>query len=164
MPESVVTNPAAAFARPADYTTYLDANGNLIEYGGTDRYYRCSAAVAKWSAVALVAATASTPLSIEELDVSDAFAAIAFVGVAQEAGAAGDIIRVREDGVTLVKVDTGDPVFGDVAIKGASDGTLTTAGTAGGTWDGSDVAGTGLGMFLDVENAADLAPIKLFRL
>lgn len=161
MPDTVVTNPGAAFAKPSDFTTYTDANGNLIEYGGTDYYFRCNETITKYQAVAFVAATATVPLSVEVLDVSDAFASAVFAGVAMEGGVAGDIIRVRQRGITLVKVDTGDPVFGDVAIKGASDGTLTTAGTLGGTWDGSDVAGTGLGVFLDVENASDLAPIYL---
>lgn len=161
MPEAIITTPAGSYAGVSDFTTYLDNDGKPIQYGGHDEVFRANETIAKYQAVAFVAATTTVPLSVEVLDVSDAFASAVFCGVAQEAGVAGDPIRVRMTGVTLVKVDTGDPVFGDVAIKGASDGTLTTAGTLGGTWDDSDVAGTGLGVFLDVENASDYAPIFL---
>ena len=163
MPEAMLTNPAAALAVPSDYTTYKDKDGNLIQYGQTVKPFRANDTIAKWAPVALVAATATVPMSVENLDISDAFAGLMFIGVAQEAGVAGDIISVCTEGVTLVKCDTGDPVFGDVVIKGASDGTVTTAGTAGGTWDASDVAGTAFGVFLDVEDASDFAPMYVHK-
>lgn len=163
MPEAILTSPKGGYGRVTDFTTYKDTDGAEIRYDQRCGNYRCNETIAKYQAVALVAATATVPLSVEVLDISDAIAGLVFIGVAQQAGVAGDVISVCVEGVTLVKVDTGDPVFGDVAIKGASDGTLTTAGTAGGTWDGSDVAGTACGIFLDVEDANDYAPLYVHK-
>lgn len=164
MPEAIVTNPlTAAYAGASDFTTFKDRDGNDIQYGQDVRYFRANEAITKWQVVALVAATTSVPVSVEPVDVSDAFAGLVMLGVAQETVAAGALVRVVVEGITLAQVDTGDPVFGDVAIKGASDGTCTTAGTLGGTWDGSDVTGTALGIFLDVEDAANLAPLYVHK-
>ena len=163
MPEATITNPGGAYAGSADFTAYTDRVGNLIQYGQEVHPFRANEAIAKWQVVALVAATTTVPLSVEVLDVSDAFAGLVQIGVAQAAAAAGAFVPVCTRGVTLVQVDTGDPIFGDVAIKGASDGTATTAGTLGGTWDGSDVTGSALGFFLDVENSSDLAPMFVWK-
>lgn len=163
MPDAVLTNPNAALAIPSDYTTYKDKDGNLIQCGQRILPFRANDTIAQWDAVAIIGATATVPVSVEKLDISDAFAGLMFIGVAQEAGVAGDIISVCVEGVTLVKTDTGDPVYGDVVIKGAADGQVTTAGTLGGTWDGSDVAGTAFGVFLDVENASDFAPMYVHK-
>lgn len=162
MAEALLTEPLGPTHNVvSDFTTYKDSEGHPIQYPARYELFRANEAITKYAAVALVAATTTVPLSVELLDVSDAFAGVVFVGIAQEAKAAGGIVRVCVWGVTLAKTDTADPVFGDMVIKGAADGQVTTAGTVGGTWDGSDVAGTAFGVFLDVEDASDFAPIFL---
>lgn len=161
MPEAMLTNPTAAFAPSSDYTTYLDGDGNLIQMGQRIIQIRANDTIAKWQSVALVAATATVPLSCELLDVSDALKATnLYLGVAQEAGVAGDIIRVCTQGVTLAKVDTTDPVSGSAVVIGAADGQV--GALLIGSQDATVVANTVLGVFLDVENASDYAAINLY--
>lgn len=147
-----ITNPAGAWQTVTSFLTGRDSNGNLLPIGSTVETYRANEAIAATQCVALVAPTATVPLSVEVMDVSDAFATLVFIGVAQEAAAAGEIVQVVTDGVVVVSIDDGAPIFGDVAIKHATvDGAVISGGTLGGTWDGSDVAGTAVGIFLGAE-------------
>lgn len=162
MPEALLTEPfGPTHDVVSDFTLYKDSAGHEIRYPARYEVYRASAAIAKYAPVEFVAATTTAPLSVRKLTVAGAFAALIFAGVAQHAVAAGALVKICVTGVTLIQVDTSDPVFGDVAIKGAADGQVQTAGTVGGTWDAADVAGTGFGIFLDVEDSSDLAPIYL---
>lgn len=167
MPGAQITAPKGGYSKISDFTTYLDADGHRIPYAGNIEFFRCNAAVSKFDVVGFVIATTSVPLSVTPIVVATATAPLTMTGVAQKAGAVGDIIPVMTTGVTLAHVDTSDPVFGDVVIKGASNGTCATGGTIGGTWDGTKVAGTAWGIFLDVDtdpgSGPDLAPVYLFR-
>lgn len=164
MPDPMLTNPAAAFAPPASYLTYTDKDGNDIEYGRQVRPMRANDTISRYSVVGLVGATATVPASVEILDVSDAIANFVCVGVALEAGVAGDIISICTFGLTLVRIDdTGTVALGDIVTKHAStDGAVALI--ANGTWtaDATAAAGPGkaLGFFVGPEvGTSNLAPM-----
>lgn len=159
MPEAQLLDPLGAYKGIADFTLFRTDSKVQRLYPRRVDTFRANDTIAIYQAVALVAATTTVPVSVELLDVSDAFAGLLFVGVAQHAAVAGDVLAVCTWGFTPAKVDTSDPIFGDAAIKGAADGQLATAGTLGGTWDGSDVSGTACGVWLDAEDASDYAPL-----
>lgn len=160
MPEATVASPGGAYAGSADFTAYTDRTGNLIQYGQDIKVFRANEAITQWAAVALVAATATVPTSVELIDVSDAYSSTAFIGIAQEAGAAGDFISICVGGITLAKCDTTDPIFGSAVVEGAADGQV--GALLIGSLDATTVEGTVFGVFLDVENSSDLAPIYLY--
>ena len=160
MPEQTLTNPLAAYSKSADLTTYLNANGSMLDLGQSYGFWRANEALTKWAAVALVAATATVPPSVELLDVSDAYAQTLFIGVAQDACVAGGIVKVCKAGLTLVQIDTDDPITGSVANKGAGDGQL--GAVLIGSLDNTVVVGDIFGAYLDVENASDIAPVYLW--
>lgn len=163
MPDVIVANPLANFSKPADFTTYLDKDGNLIQYGATFEVFRANAAIDKWAPVSLVGAVAATPLSVKELVVAEL--AFTCIGVAQEAGVAGDLISVCTRGVTLVQIDTDDPVFGDIVVVGGGNGQVGSVAQATWSADATAAAGPGkaLGIFLDVEGTTDVAPIYFHK-
>ena len=161
MPEAVITTPKGPYAGVTDYTTYLDNDGKLIQYGQVCVPFRLNDTVAKYESVAYVAATATVPLSVELLDVSDALKAVnLYAGVAQEAGVAGDIVNVCLRGVTLAKTGTTDPIAGSAVVIGGADGQVDALLI--GAQDATIVSNTIKGAFLDVENASDYAPIVLY--
>lgn len=157
-----ITNPKGAFVTVSDYTTYVDATGNPVPYYQEVCQLRANEAITVNQLVGLVAATASVPLSVEPLDVSDAFASLVCIGVALEAASTGDLVSVCIRGPVLVNIDdTGTCTLGDVVIKHATtDGAAGNGGTLGGTWDAADVAGTALGVYLGAEvGTSNKAPI-----
>lgn len=161
MPQSIVTAPKGPLhSRVTDFTTYLDEDNNLIQYGQDIVVLRANEAITRWAAVALVEATATVPVSVELLDVSDAYASGLFKGVAIKAAAAGDLVPIVRQGITLAKIDTSDPIRGSLVTKGGADGQLGT--TLIGAMDATIVATEVLGVYLDVENASDLAPVNLW--
>lgn len=149
MPVQAIHNPGNVWGEVSNPLTSQDPQ----QFNPVIMYIRANEVIAANQAVAFVAPTSTVPLSVEVLDVSDAFAAILFAGVALDAAsAAGKIIRVITYGPAICNTDAGDtPAVGDVATKGAADGKVTTGGTLGGTWDGSDVAGTAVGTYLSAK-------------
>lgn len=156
----------AGRAAISDFRTNVDADGGLIVEPWSVKWYRANEAIAAKQAVAFVAPTATVPLSVEVLDVSDAIATLMFCGVALAAAAAGAIVPIAVFGPVVVSIDDGAPTVGDVAIKHATvDGALISGGTLGGTWDGSDVAGAGVGVWLTAEiGTSNTAIVNIGRL
>lgn len=152
MAQQSIVNPLGAARTVSDFRLFKDATGYQLDVDRVVQVYRANDTIAIHNAVAWVAPTATVPLSVELLDVSDAHAALVFCGVALEAATAGQMIRICRLGPAIVTVDDGTPAFGEVCVKHAStDGCVISGGTLGGSWDGSDVAGTGLGVFLGAE-------------
>lgn len=152
MADQIITNPLAAWGTVTSFLTGVDANGMPIAYSQSTEQWRANEAIAANQCVSLIAPTATVPVSVEVMDVSDVFAALMFIGVASEAAVAGALVTVVTQGVVVVSIDDGAPIFGDVAIKHATvDGAVISGGTLGGTWDAADVAGTALGVFLGAE-------------
>lgn len=152
MADQVIINPQSAWNPVTSYLTGVDSLGYPIAYSQTTETWRASETVLATQCVGLIAPTATVPVSVEVMDVSDVFAALAFIGVASEGATVGQNLTVVTAGVVVVSIDDGAPIFGDVAIKHATvDGAVISGGTLGGTWDGSDVAGTALGVFLGAE-------------
>ena len=161
MPEVQITNPLGSFGYDtADNTTYLDSFGNPWAYPQRYVYLRANDTILKYDAVALVAATAANPLSVEKLDVSDAMSVTAFIGVAQLAAVAGDMVKVVTAGFTLANWDSTDPVFGSAVGEGAADGQL--GAVLVGALDSTIIEVSIFGVALDVETSADIAPIWLY--
>lgn len=170
MPEAIVTTPTGPlWATVSDFTTYVDGDSKAIQYGQQCVPMRANAAITKYDLVGLVAATTTVPLSVEQLDVSDAFAEFVCFGIAQEAAtAAGDIIQVCTRGVSLVNIgNSGAIALGDIAVKhGSTDGCATLI--ASGTWtaDATAAAGPGkaVGVFLGPEvGTSNTAPVYFWK-
>lgn len=152
MADQIITNPASAGVSVTDFRTGVDASGFGLSLPRQVDGYRANDTILATQAVAIIAPTATVPASVELLDVSDAFASLVYIGVAVDSAVAGEIVQVCTKGVCIVSIDDGAPIYGDVAIKHATvDGALISAGTAGGTWDASDVQGTACGIFLGAE-------------
>lgn len=148
MPGNEITNPKGAFRSVTSYLTYVDDAGELITYERIVAQYRANDTIAQYNAVGFVAATATVPLSVELLDVSDATAAASFAGVAVEAATAGDLVTIVVQGPAIVTIDNGTPAFLDYAIKHATvDGCLIASPAP----DATTVAGTLLGVWLSAE-------------
>lgn len=161
MPEAQITNPANAFNPVTDYRTWIDAAGNLLSYPRRVDVFIAAGTITAKDWVGLVApSSATTPLKIEQLDVSDAFAAFVCAGVALESGVAGDQIQVVTLGPAICNIgNTGTIAHGDSAIKHA-----TTDGASGVTAvasvDATTVVGTILGIYLGAEiGTSDTAPV-----
>lgn len=164
MPESIIDNTRGAHRTVTDFRSNADADGEYLVLPWEVRTYRANEAITKKQAVAFVAPTATVPLSVEVLDVSDAAAALVFAGVALETVAAGDDITIAVSGPVVVNCDDGTPAFGEVAVKHATvDGALISGGTLGGTWDAADVAGTGVGVWLGAEIGTSNTGVVLLR-
>jgi hypothetical protein len=148
-----IPNPHGTYEQVTDYTTGRNGNSMPIQYPRTIETWESNdalIAIGDW--VGVVPATTTTPLRVEQLDVSDAFAATVCKGVAIDAStAAGKMIRVVVRGPVICNIgDTGTIVPGDVAIKHAStDG--ASAVTAIGSVGTSVVVGTVLGTYLSAE-------------
>lgn len=143
-----ISNPKGAFQSVTSFLTYKTDSGEEISYSRQEDTFRANDTILATQAVGFVAATATVPLSVELLDVSDATAAASFAGVAADGGVAGDIIRVVRRGPAIVSIDDGTPAFLNFAIKHATvDGALIASAAP----DASTVAGTLLGVFLSAE-------------
>lgn len=156
MPEAIITTPKGpTYQTVTTWTTYKDDDGREIEYGKTCRPYRANETITKGQFVAFVAATATVPLSVEVLDVSDAIANFVCCGVAQEAGVAGDIISVCIEGPCIANIDdTGTTALGDIVTKHATtDGAAAVIANATWTADATAAGGPGkaLGFYLGAE-------------
>jgi hypothetical protein len=127
MPDATLTDPRGALRIVSDFTTGKDSAGNPLNDAGDYDFWRANDTIVFGDLVGLVAPTATVPISVEKLDVSDAFASFVCVGVAQEGGVAGDTIKVLNHGITLINIgDTAAIAIGDAVIKHA-----TTDGAAG---------------------------------
>lgn len=144
MGQQTIANPGNVWGEVANPLT----SGNAMNHGAQIVTVRANDTIAAKNAVGWVAPTATVPLSVELLDVSDATAAAVFAGVALDSGVAGEMIRVVVEGPCIVTVDDGTPVFGVYAIKHATvDGCVIATATV----DASTLAGTIVGVFLSAE-------------
>jgi hypothetical protein len=161
MPANQILNPMGAFQTVTSFLTYVDANGQEIQYERVTAQYRANDTIAAKNAVGFVAATAGVPLSVELLDVSDATAAASFAGVATESAVAGDVITIVVQGPAIVTINNGTPAFLDFAIKHATvDGCLIASPAP----DATTVAGTLLGVWLSAEiGTTDTAVVNVGR-
>lgn len=164
MADQVITNPLAAWTTVTDFRTNVDANGFPLALPNTTIQLRANETIAANQGVALVAPTATVPVSVEVMDVSDVFAALMCIGVATEAATAGQLVTICTEGVVVASINDGAPIFGDVAIKHATvDGAFISGGTLGGTWDAADVAGTALGVWLGAEIGTSDTALLYFK-
>lgn len=164
MPATMINTPLGAPFTVSDFTTNRDSAGNQIQYPQQVEFYRCNDTVAQYDLVGLVAPTTTVPVSVELLDVSDAFASFVCVGVAQEAGTAGQTIAVCTHGITLINIgDTASIAIGDAVIKHA-----TTDGKAGkvavASIDATIIVGNVFGNYLAAEVGSTDTAIAYIRL
>lgn len=169
MPDAQIPNPTGTYAQVPDFTLWATGYGGDINYERRVEEWRVDSVggnqtIVKGDWVALTAAGTSTPVSVEQLDVSDAYAAFVCIGVALDAGTAGKIIRVVTRGPAVANIgNTSSPSFGDVAIKHAStDGASGAVAIA--SWDATKVAGTALGVYLGgAINSTAFAPVLVAK-
>lgn len=165
MPVAQITNPSGAHKTVTDFVTYKAADGSDLQYGQTVEEFVASDAILANDWVAFVAAATAAPLKVEKLDVSDAQAANLCAGVALEGAAAGEIVRVCREGITLCNIgDTGAIAAGDVAIKHATaDG--CSGVTAFAAVDATTILGTVLGVYLGPEvGTTNKAPVNVHKM
>jgi hypothetical protein len=150
---SIISNPNGAHLTVTDFATGLDAVGNELVFSNQKiNSYAAGSAIVKGQALMAVAPTATAGLTVIPMTAAvgapnaDVWR---FVGVALEAGAANDQIRVGECGIFRVLHDASfDPAVYDL---------LCVPGTSTGDFDG--VAGTPVddsvpvGYFLSITDA-----------
>lgn len=160
MPEPTLINPAGAFRSVSDFTTWVDGNGNDIEYWRQIASLRCDVAIAKGDALMYVVPTTTVPLSVAPLAVTDTLAVgQKFLGVAIEAAAVGEQCLFATEGFALVNVGSATAAAGSTANRAGSAAGALNVLTAAAT----DIIGTGYGVYLGAKNASNLAPVWLNR-
>jgi len=107
---AILANPNGAHRTVSDFTEGVDDAGNEIIYGNQEvESWQAGAAVAKGEAVMLIAPTTTAPPTITPMTAAvtggDSWR---FAGIALEAGAAGDQVRVCTRGICLVLHDASD--------------------------------------------------------
>jgi len=165
MPGVELSSPLGAFrlADISDFINYRDVDSLLLDYPRRVDSYRANGTIVQYDWVCFVAAVTGspgTPLSVEQMDVSDATSDTLTAGVALEAASAGDSVQVCSFGVTLCNIgDTGTIAAGDAAIEHAStDG--ASAVTAVASIDGTTIVASILGIYLGAEvGTSNLAPV-----
>jgi hypothetical protein len=158
MAENVFANPTSAFKKVSDFVSGVDDAGRDIEYPRVVQSYKASTAITKGNWVSFVTPTTTEPLRVAIGETTAA--ARTWAGVALNTVAAGEMCNVVVYGYARCTVGTTDPVFGDAAIIGASDGLSGVLAAP----DATTVAGTILGLYLGVEDAANLAPVFVQKL
>lgn len=150
--EKVITNPNGALRGPiTSYITGRAADGFDIAMEEEVELYRANATITVGQALAIVAPTATAPVSVTPLTTAIAAVPSRIWGVAKEAGAAGDLIKVMRRGIAVVNHDTSDtPAAYDFLL--APDATTGAFATASAAAAGVVVCGLVLGAEIGTEN------------
>lgn len=121
-------NPSGAFKSVSDFTNPVTPNGELVTPEFVTADYRANAAVAKGDALMWVAPTTTVPLSVTPM--TSAGADYLFAGVATEAAAAGEYLRVGIQGHFQINVGSTTPAAGNyVIVPDATTGVFGTDAT-----------------------------------
>jgi len=150
MQTAEVTAANGGFQPTTTFVSGVDSEGAPHEYGNLYATYRCNAAVARGDMVSWVNPTASLPVSVTPMPTASS--SFDFAGVAMEAKAAGQYVRVCITGFCLVDMVSQTAAAGEVITKPA-----TTAGkavrAAAPTLDATTVVTTILGRVFGIKNA-----------
>lgn len=109
MADQTITNPAGAHRTITSFIDGADADGNWLDLPRTVDVYRANATIVEGQALMFIAPTATVTVSVSPMTaaiaVSDAWT---FAGVAMEAAAAGDYVRVVSRGWARILHDAAD--------------------------------------------------------
>jgi hypothetical protein len=152
-----LANPFVAFGQASDIRTGKYNNGAVLEYDADYENWRANATITKGQALMFVAATATVPVSVTPM--TAAGDKRLFVGVANEAAAAGQSVQVVTKGFCLINVGAGAPAALDLFVLPATTtGVFDTTSTDP---DATTVVGTVGGVVLFTKGSDNLAPAYL---
>jgi hypothetical protein len=147
-----ISNPFGALTSVSDHTDGYDAFGTKIGYYSKKGEFRANAAITKGAVCMWVEATTTVPYSVTPM--TAAASDILFVGVADHAAAAGELVQLTLHGFCLVDVAAETSAFGSLLSVPA---TTTGKGEIGATHDATMVVGTAIGITLGAKDGSNLA-------
>ncbi len=149
----LITSALGSNRTVTSYVNGVDADGELIAYGGIYLPFRANAVIAKGALLAFVVPTATVPLSVKERVTGDL--TVLTAGVAMKAATvAGQIIDVCVFGACQINVAGGTAAAGSYGIHSATTGIVDVAATA---LDATSINGNVLGFFQGAKDANNRA-------